>query len=329
MPAPFARKTLTRDALVVGAGVSGLSCAIRLAETGFSVRVLARERTPHTTSDLAAAVWYPFLCGPPDRALAWSRTTFRVLKELAREPAAGIAMVEGGELSGGDPAAPPWWADAVDRFRAAHPGEIVPGRAGGFLFDAPVAAMPAYMAWLEARAAALGIAIETRTVRDLQALLLEASVVVDCAGLGAGELVRDPALHPVRGQVVRVAPGRVRRFLQAGGPGEPPTYVIPRPDCTVLGGTEEAGSWDLAVDPATSEDILARCVGLVPDLAGAAVLSHAVGLRPARAEVRLETDRLPGGIVIHDYGHGGAGFTLSWGCADEVARRAAAAVPPR
>jgi len=35
--------------------------------------------------------------------------------------------------------------------------------------------------------------------------------------------------------------------------------------------------------------------------------------------VRLERDRLGDGrTVIHDYGHGGSGFTLSWGCASEV-----------
>src|SRR5262245_37057727 len=63
----FSRKVLTREAVVVGAGVSGLTSALRLAEAGFKVRIVARERTPGTTSDIAAAVWYPFRCGPADR----------------------------------------------------------------------------------------------------------------------------------------------------------------------------------------------------------------------------------------------------------------------
>ena len=77
MSAPFTRKTLTREAIVVGCGVSGLTSAVRLLESGFKVRIVTRERTPHTTSDVAAAVWYPFRCGPFDRALLWSRSTFR------------------------------------------------------------------------------------------------------------------------------------------------------------------------------------------------------------------------------------------------------------
>ena len=50
-----------------------------------------------------------------------------------------------------------------------------------------------------------------------------------------------------------------------------------------------------------------------------------VGLRPLRTKgVRLEMDPqlVDGGRrwinVIHNYGHGGSGVTLSWGCAKEV-----------
>jgi D-amino-acid oxidase len=84
--------------------------------------------------------------------------------------------------------------------------------------------------------------------------------------------------------------------------------------------------WDTAVDPGTAQAILARCVALEPDLADARVLSHAVGLRPGRPEPRLETERRDGGVVVHNYGHGGGGVTLSWGCAEEVVRHVAAAV---
>jgi D-amino-acid oxidase len=49
------------------------------------------------------------------------------------------------------------------------------------------------------------------------------------------------------------------------------------------------------------------------------VLEHKVGLRPGRPEIRLE--REDGPIPrIHNYGHGGSGITLSWGCAEETLR---------
>ena len=55
-------------------------------------------------------------------------------------------------------------------------------------------------------------------------------------------------------------------------------------------------------------------------LAHAAVLGVSVGLRPCRAVVRLELEEIGEQRVIHNYGHGGAGVTLSWGCAEEVVR---------
>lgn len=327
MSAPFTRTTLTREAIVVGSGVAGLSSAVRLLEAGFNVRIVTRERTPNTTSDIAAAVWYPFRCGPPDRTLLWSRRTFRALRDLAGDPATGVTMVPGIDLHEAADAADPWWQEAVDSLRRADAGELPTGYLSGHVFTAPVVAMPVYLKWLESRVETLGGAIETRGVHDLEALLLEASLVVNCTGLAARELVKDDDLHPIRGQIVRVAAGHADRFVQAGGGRAPLTYVIPRDDCTVLGGTEDVGVWDLDVDPATESAILARGRALVPALEHAAIVSHAVGLRPGRSEVRLETVRRPGGIIVHNYGHGGGGVTLSWGCADEVSRRSAAEIP--
>lgn len=327
MSAPFRRTTLTREAIVVGCGVAGLSTAIRLLEADFKVRIVTRERTPNTTSDVAAAVWFPFRCGPPDRALLWSRRTFRALRDLARDPATGVTMVPGIDLHEIDDGADPWWKEATDALRRAEASELVPGFAAGHVFTAPVAAMPVYLKWLETRVLTLGGTIETRGVSSLDALLLEASLVVNCTGLGARELVKDDALYPIRGQVVRVAPGHADRFIQAESSRQPLAYIIPRHDCTVLGGTEDEGVWDLNVDPATSDAILARCIALEPALKSAEVLSHAAGLRPGRSEVRLETVRSPGGVIVHNYGHGGGGVTLSWGCADEVARRGSAEIP--
>ena len=327
MSTPFRRKTLTRDAIVVGGGVSGLSTAVRLLEAGFNVRIVAKDRTPNTTSDVAAGIWHPFRVGPPDRALLWSRRTFRALRDLARDPATGVTMVPGIDLHEIDDGADPWWTEAADAIRRAEPSELPPGYRAGHAFTAPVAAMPVYLKWLESRVQTLGGALETRGVSNLETLLLEASLVVNCAGLGARDLLKDESLYPIRGQVVRVAPGRAGRFVQAGGASSPLSYVIPRPDCTVLGGTQDEGVWDLEVDPAISREILARCIALEPELKHAEVLSHAVGLRPGRSEVRLETVRSPGGIIIHNYGHGGGGVSLSWGCADEVTRRGSAEIP--
>jgi D-amino-acid oxidase len=98
------------------------------------------------------------------------------------------------------------------------------------------------------------------------------------------------------------------------------TYIVPREDTVVLGGTAEVGSTELRPNLAIAEGIRRRCAALVPAVADARVLEHRVGLRPGRSAVRLEREDRGGNVVVHCYGHGGAGVTLSWGCAAEVAR---------
>ena len=173
--------------------------------------------------------------------------------------------------------------------------------------------MSIHLPWLVARLRALGGTVERREVASLDEL--EADAVVNCAGLGARELAGDASLVAVRGQVVRVAAPEVREWLLDQSDPQRLVYVVPRVNDVVLGGTADEGAEDRTPDPATTDAIRARCAALIPALRDAPVLGVAVGLRPARPAVRLEAE----GRVVHCYGHGGAGVTLAWGCAGEVA----------
>ena len=298
--------------IVVGAGVVGLSCAVRLLERGHQVSVVARDLPLETTSSVAAALWYPYRAYPFERVTAWSATTFTELAALSEVEGAGVSMVPGTEVLRSGTGAPPWWASAVPSLQPAT--ELLPGYAAGWSFEAPVAEMRVYLGWLTGRVHELG---GTVTRMALPALPDLAEVVVNAAGLGARLLGQDTSVLPVRGQVVYVEQvGLDRWWLDSAGP----TYVVPRSTDIVIGGTEEEGSWDPAPDETSAKDILARGRELVPELRRAKVLGHRVGLRPARPAVRLEESSAPAGArIVHCYGHGGAGVTLSWGCADEVA----------
>ncbi|HEX9336442.1 MAG TPA: FAD-dependent oxidoreductase, partial [Pseudonocardiaceae bacterium] len=78
------------------------------------------------------------------------------------------------------------------------------------------------------------------------------------------------------------------------------------------------GDWNRAADPATAQAIIERCAAVEPRLADADVLAHLVGLRPVRSVVRVADEHVDGIRVLHNYGHGGMGVTLSWGCAREI-----------
>jgi D-amino-acid oxidase len=52
---------------------------------------------------------------------------------------------------------------------------------------------------------------------------------------------------------------------------------------------------------------------------GLSVIRHGVGLRPYRSGgVRLEKERIEGGWVVHNYGHAGSGYQVSYGCSNAV-----------
>jgi len=257
---------------------------------------------------VAAALWYPYRALPQDAVTRWAAATYDMLAILSVRRETGVGLARGRELFR-EPTPDPWWMAAVPRLGRVR--DLPPGYADGYEFAAPVVRLPAYLGWLVDELAAAGVDFAHREVDDLAEV--DADVVVNATGLGARELVGDPEVTPLRGQVVRVADPGLTGWTLDGEHPDGQAYVIPRGTDVVCGGTAEAAG-PPEPDPAVAEAILRRCTALVPELAGAPVLGHAVGFRPVRPEVRLERV----GDVVHCYGHGGAGVTLSWGCADEV-----------
>jgi D-amino-acid oxidase len=305
--------------VVVGSGISGLATASALLEAGHAVRVVTADPAGATTSALAAAVWFPTHVAPWERVSRWSEQTFDVLADQAASRVPGVVMRESLGLYR-QPPSEPEWAAAVGGVRPARIDELPPGYEYGLRFAVPLAEMPVYLPWLVARVRALGGQFVLRRLRSLDEVGDEADVVVDCAGLGARELVDDPAVHPVRGRIIRVVnPGLTMSVRDEEHPGGR-AYVHPRTEDCILGGTLEEHEWDTTVDPAAGAAIVERCCDLVPALRGARILEQLVGLRPGRPTVRLEEGEplRSGARVVHNYGHGGSGVTLSWGCAREV-----------
>ncbi len=300
---------------MVGAGVVGLSCAVRLLERGHHVDVLARDLPLETTSAVAAALWYPYRAYPFEQVTAWSAATYNELERLAADERTGVVMRHGTEVHRtrtGDP----WWISAVPALTRVRtmPAPYL----DAWSFEAPVVEMPVYLPWLRSRVEELGGTVTRMALNRLPGGADGPEVVVDASGLGARLLAGDGSLLPVRGQVVYVEQvGLDRWWLDGSGP----VYVVPRSHDIVVGGTDEEGDWDRQPRPEVARQILARATELVPELRRARVRGHRVGLRPARPQVRLDVEQRGATRVVHCYGHGGAGVTLSWGCADEVAAR--------
>lgn len=311
------------QAIVVGCGVSGLSCAIKLQELGIQVEIWAKAPPERTVSMVAAAIWHPYLVFPQDRVNKWAVASYESFAALAERPDTGVRFVEGEEYAL-EPLREPDWATPAMGMRLF---EATDDRPAHYTFRSMLIETPIYIPWLLNRFIEGGGRVVDRAVEHFDEVFDRAPVVINCCGLGAKELTGDDKLHPVKGQVVRVEAGHFDRFIFDERDPMTPIYMIPRTNDCILGGSAEPGAEDTTTDDETTQLIIDRCARFVPSLRDAEVLGVCAGARPARDEVRLEPQLIQGrGLLVHNYGHGGAGVTLSLGCAEEVKSIVAMAV---
>jgi len=313
---------------IIGAGVSGLTCGVVFAERGYRTAILAKETGQQTTSGAAAALWFPYDAEPAERVIPWALETYKALVDLSREARAGVSMIELRQFSRAGEIEIPDWAIPLGA-QAVIPSPSTSPRAGsaqrslesfksGFSLRVPLMDTTIYLDYLANRFVAAGGSIAANVqFKQLEGVDRKFDLVINCTGIGARELVQDRDLEPHRGQVA-VVPSIEDFSCAIVCDDVPLMYAIPRTNDCVFGGTNDISS-NLAVDPATTDRIVAEC-SRVLKIEKPNVLTERVGLRPFRKSgVRLERDQLVDSrTVIHNYGHGGSGFTLSWGCAREI-----------
>ncbi|KAJ3613870.1 hypothetical protein NHX12_020114 [Muraenolepis orangiensis] len=314
--------------VVVGAGVIGFSTAVCVAEAlpTCAVTLVADRFSPDTTSDVAAGILFAtqFPDIPVERQTRWFKDSFDHLLAIAQSdqaPDAGVLLTSGCQIFREVPTQKvPFWSELVFGFRFLTERELrrFPEHCFGQAFTTLKCESSSYLPWLEKRFRRAGGEVQQRTVSSLQELAGSYDLIVNCSGLGAGALAGDGQVHPVRGQVLKVRAPWITHFIRDG---DGLTYIFPGVHSVTLGGTRQAGDRRREADPADSEGILRRCGRLEPSVAAAEVLSEWVGLRPGRRNPRVERGapvaedggrRVP---VVHNYGHGGGGVTLSWGTA--------------
>ena len=313
---------------IVGAGVSGLTCGVVFAERGHRTAIFAKELGQQTTSGAAAALWFPYDVEPANKVIPWALETFRTLIDLAGSAESGVSIIELRQFSRTGAIQIPDWALPLGG--RSLPSSIMSSQvetsldqksvefADGFVLNVPLMDTTIYLGYLANRfLKADGQIIENVCFEKLEDVDPKFDLVINCAGIGARELAHDADLESHRGQVAVVP--RIKDLPYAVVCDDAPLmYAIPRTNDCVFGGTNDLND-DLGVDSETTARIVAECSRALkiekPNL-----LAERVGLRPFRKSgVRVERAHLRDGrTVVHNYGHGGSGFTLSWGCAEEV-----------
>lgn len=306
------------EAVVVGCGVIGLTSAICLQEHGFQVTIITRDLPPNLTSAAAGAYWYGGELAYHANRHRWSLRSLERYLKLAQVRDSGVSLFRMREYFT-HPMPDPWYKDHLPFFARVPHNQLPSGYADGYCVEIPIVEPPHYLNKLVEQFKTNGGVINQREIQSLSDL--PHHLIVNCTGVYARQVAHDPLVYPLRGQTVRVHAPHIREAMMDD---DTFTYILPRRDGCILGGISQKDNWSLEVDPAVSADITRRCALFEPSVQQAEVISEQVGLRPGRREVRLEKEQIGSSCVIHNYGHGGLGFTLSWGCADDVAELALA-----
>ncbi|MDB5230687.1 MAG: D-amino-acid:oxygen oxidoreductase [Chitinophagaceae bacterium] len=308
---------MKRKIAIVGAGISGLSVAWQLDKKKYDIIILSKAFSPDITSDKAAAFWFPYHVRNDSRGIEWAKTSYDFFRSLAAVEGAGISMVPIIKAIPPGTIDEEHWVDFIPEGIVSKilPSALPNGYSEGYSAVVPLMETQVFLPWLQEQLNSKGVQFKQKEITDLKSISDEYDAVINCSGLGSKNLCNDETIFPVRGQVVLLEPGYPEHiFLD----NHLPCYIVPRKDATIIGGTYEENISEAVTVETTLETVLQKAFSVDEKLRTRKVIGSWAGLRPFRNKVRLEREE--GGNIIHNYGHGGSGFTLSFGCAAEVAR---------
>eukprot|EP01026_Neomeris_dumetosa_P052755 TRINITY_DN4685_c1_g1_i4.p1 TRINITY_DN4685_c1_g1~~TRINITY_DN4685_c1_g1_i4.p1 ORF type:complete len:333 (-),score=61.36 TRINITY_DN4685_c1_g1_i4:82-1080(-) len=317
---------------IIGAGVIGLGSAAHVLKhhPNANVRIIADKFKNQTTSWGSGGFWEPYVMAdtPPHKIHEWGKLTFDNFLDINNSDAQQQSGVQRQQVrqywTDGVSREAPFWSDIVFDFRMMEADELRSGlgrATSGWTFGSIVADQSYYMPWLMERLEAQGCKFQQGKLEKIDDLKEEGfDVIVNCAGIGTRQLVPDEEVYPVRGQVIRVKAPQVQGVWFI----DETTYIITNTDTVVVGGTQQINDWNEENDQDNIDAILRKVCEVVPQLEGVEVVQAWAGLRPARKQVRLEKEIVQMGNgwdikIVHNYGHGGSGVTLHWGCGFEAA----------
>ena len=346
---------MTEQVSVVGGGIVGLTTAVFLELKGYDTRIYTKEvpyedrRVPSLATNYAAASVKPVVVDE-DNTGELTRVSDSFYEKL--EPNTDTVVTQDNFEIHGYEEEEPDYADALRGYRTLEEhGGVVPepeeGVVSGWVHEIFFVEMPRYVPALIDLYEREGGTVERRVVAKDEVGALSGEVVVNCTGYG--NLFEDDAVVAKRGHLVEVeTDGRLTDrngesfsysyYPHEGREGktEEFVYAYPRDDCLLLGGSEQEGDevdgeWVGEEDERSVStdgvDVPARIVELNAELietkCGFDIRPRAkygrVGYRPyRRGGIRLEKETYDGKEVLHSYGHGGAGVTLSWYSANRV-----------
>ena len=299
---------------IIGAGIIGLTTAIELQKAGYAIKLIAAEPPLQSNSMNAGAVWTPYLSAPADRVAHWGHRSFLRYKEAAQNSATGAYFVWLDTYLR-HPILPDWiHLLPKDHWKVLGSDDVPAMYKGGFRMYVPMIEPPVYLDFLFKQFLEGGGQFTQKKLESLEET--PGGWLINCTGLGAQTFTPDPSVYPVKGQIIMLEKRDGIPYYVDDEFPETLSYVFPRSDGIIVGGSAEPNVFNLNLDKNLLKEIIKRSNAILPQLADLKILRQWSGFRPARPEIRLEKESHRS--IIHNYGHGGAGFTLAWGCAENV-----------
>lgn len=308
---------------VVGQGVAGLTCAARLLDKNYNITLFSKDSFKHTNSMAAGAYWWPHKAYPKEKISRWALETYQYYSTLCSISKTGIQFRKHLRFCI-DPDENAYALRLVEDWQDIDSSDYGIACHYAFMAKLPVVDVPVYMSYLRHSLEVSDVQFIQQELKSPQELFPEFDLVINCTGVDARHFVGDKSVFPIGGQLVRISqPEGLKQSTRLYQQSTEATLILPRTNDVVLGGTARNNDWNRTPDPRDTHDIFQRCSELVPEIKTSKVLGSTVGLRPGRHEVRLEQEEsVKGQPVIHNYGHGGSGYTIAWGCAGDVCKLA-------
>jgi D-amino-acid oxidase len=334
---------------VVGAGVIGLCTALTIMESLNAHVTLMADHFPDSmhgepllVSQVAAASFIPHSILPDDREMKWLRVSAKRYMELSHVDGSGVKLVPGVEYFRQKTEFDPLWKDLVIDFRHEAPvGYYSEKYKDSWRYTTPIIDSSVYLKYLIKQLQSYKKQIQFEKLEekmdDLSVLYHKYDIVINCTGLGAAGLkqCQEDAFNLRRsyGLVLRVDAPFVQHWARSDdNENDKITHVYPRVTDCILGGFKRLLAPDeqsiKEANPNDIQDILNRCCDIMPELnqKPVQILEILQGERPYRMSgIRLEAVQINNVessgrniLLIHNYGHAGQGYCLSYGCAEEV-----------
>ncbi len=326
---------------MVGAGIIGMTNAIVLLENGFDVTVFTKDDPLATNSDAAVATWF----APNDDKPLLQKYCLKSLEkfdELIKYKTPGVDKIS--ELlyfkTESDFKNSVWAKESVRKLVELSEDTAAQLKIDGFPFSVlvkiPLINPIFYRPHMLEHFKGLGGKLIEQEIISLNDLVKSYPIVINSPGWEAKHLTPDDSVYPIRGQTETFAMiSGIKKDYSLNVEGLN-AYVVFRPaakgdgDC-VVGTTFQVGDADREIRTGDKHTIINNVSTFFPRVKKLTTISK-VGIRCGRDEVRVEEERKGQSMIVHCYGHGGSGYSASWGSANKVLEYCndfAAALTPR